>query len=47
MQKPQVGIASVWYEGNPCNIHLLAVAEQAKEFIQARGMAGSASTASA
>ena len=23
MNKPQVGIASVWYEGNPCNMHLL------------------------
>ncbi len=22
MDKPQVGIASVWYEGNPCNMHL-------------------------
>ncbi|MFN7803355.1 MAG: dihydroxy-acid dehydratase, partial [Planctomycetaceae bacterium] len=22
MNKPQVGIASVWYEGNPCNMHL-------------------------
>ena len=26
MNKPQVGIASVWYEGNPCNMHLLEVA---------------------
>ncbi len=23
MGKAQVGIASVWYEGNPCNMHLL------------------------
>ena len=23
MAKPQVGIASVWYEGNSCNMHLL------------------------
>ena len=22
MSKPQVGIASVWWEGNPCNMHL-------------------------
>ncbi len=22
MKKPQVGIASMWYEGNPCNMHL-------------------------
>ena len=27
MSKPQVGIASVWYEGNPCNMHLLQLAE--------------------
>ena len=24
--KPQVGIASVWFEGNPCNMHLLDLA---------------------
>ena len=22
MDKAQVGIASVWFEGNPCNMHL-------------------------
>ena len=22
MNKPQVGIASVWFEGNTCNMHL-------------------------
>ncbi|RJE26781.1 Dihydroxy-acid dehydratase [Aspergillus sclerotialis] len=22
MSKPQVGISSVWFEGNPCNMHL-------------------------
>ena len=26
MHKPQVGIASVWYEGNTCNMHLLDLA---------------------
>src|SRR5689334_22679186 len=31
MNKAQVGIASVWYEGNPCNMHLLMLAEKAKE----------------
>ena len=30
MAKPQVGIASVWFEGNPCNMHLLHLAEKAK-----------------
>ena len=28
MDKPQVGIASVWYEGNPCNMHLLDLADR-------------------
>jgi len=23
MSKPQVGISSIWYEGNSCNMHLL------------------------
>ena len=28
LDKPQVGIASVWFEGNPCNMHLLDLAEK-------------------
>jgi dihydroxy-acid dehydratase len=40
MQKPQVGIASVWYDGNPCNMHLLALAEKVKEGVTAAGMVG-------
>lgn len=31
MGKPQVGIASMWYEGNPCNMHLLRLAEEVKK----------------
>lgn len=30
LDKPQVGISSVWYEGNPCNMHLLDLAEEVK-----------------
>ncbi len=30
MDKPQVGIASVWYEGNPCNMHLNDLAAEVK-----------------
>ena len=26
LDRPQVGIASVWFEGNPCNMHLLDLA---------------------
>jgi dihydroxy-acid dehydratase len=40
MNKPQVGIASVWYEGNPCNMHLLALADKVKEGVVAAGMVG-------
>jgi dihydroxy-acid dehydratase len=40
MNKPQVGIASVWYEGNPCNMHLLGLAEQVKHGVTAAGMVG-------
>jgi dihydroxy-acid dehydratase len=38
--KAQVGIASVWYEGNPCNMHLLALAGAVKEGVQAAGLVG-------
>lgn len=31
MQKAQVGIASVWYQGNPCNMHLLALGDDVKK----------------
>ncbi len=40
MDKPQVGIASVWYEGNTCNMHLLGLAEAVKEGVEAEGMVG-------
>ncbi len=38
--KAQVGIASVWYEGNPCNMHLLDLAEQVKVGVEDAGMVG-------
>jgi dihydroxy-acid dehydratase len=40
MAKPQVGIASVWFEGNPCNMHLLSLAEKVKEGTTAAGLVG-------
>jgi dihydroxy-acid dehydratase len=40
MNKPQVGIASVWFEGNPCNMHLLELAGKAKEGVEAAGLTG-------
>ncbi len=38
MSKAQVGIASVWFEGNPCNMHLLLLSEKVKEGVRAAGM---------
>ena len=40
MNKPQVGIASVWYEGNPCNMHLLELSEHVKQGVTSAGMVG-------
>jgi dihydroxy-acid dehydratase len=40
LNKPQVGIASVWFEGNPCNMHLLNLAARVKEGVSAAGMVG-------
>jgi dihydroxy-acid dehydratase len=40
MDKPEVGIASVWFEGNPCNMHLLSLAEKVKEGVVAAGLVG-------
>lgn len=40
MDKPQVGIASVWYEGNTCNMHLDRLAVKVKQGVEAAGMVG-------
>ncbi len=40
LHKPQVGISSVWYEGNPCNMHLLRLAGRVKEGVAAAGLVG-------
>lgn len=40
MGKAQVGISSVWYEGNPCNMHLLDLAAKVKEGVDAAGLVG-------
>jgi len=37
-RKPQIGISSVWYDGNPCNMHLLEVSEVAKHAAEELGM---------
>ncbi|XP_010527484.1 PREDICTED: dihydroxy-acid dehydratase, chloroplastic-like [Tarenaya hassleriana] len=40
MSKPQIGISSVWYEGNTCNMHLLKLSEAVKEGVEGAGMVG-------
>ena len=40
MDKAQVGISSVWYEGNTCNMHLLELAARVKEGVVAAGLVG-------
>ncbi|MEQ9407884.1 MAG: dihydroxy-acid dehydratase [Fuerstiella sp.] len=40
MNKAQVGISSVWYEGNSCNMHLLGLASKVKEGVDAAGLIG-------
>jgi dihydroxy-acid dehydratase len=40
MEKAQVGIASMWFEGNPCNMHLLQLSERVKEGVAAAGLVG-------
>ena len=38
--KPQVGISSVWWEGNTCNMHLNDLAAVVKEGVHAAGLVG-------
>jgi dihydroxy-acid dehydratase len=40
LKKPQVGICSMWYEGNTCNMHLDHLAAQIKEGVSASGLVG-------
>ena len=40
MDKAQVGIASMWYEGNTCNMHLLDLAAKVKQGVDAAGLLG-------
>src|SRR3954471_24320288 len=40
LEKAQVGISSVWFEGNPCNMHLLDLAQKVKEGVKAAGLVG-------
>jgi len=38
INQPQVGISSVWWTGNPCNMHLLDLSNIVKEGVKKAGM---------
>lgn len=40
LNKAQVGIASMWYEGNTCNMHLNTLAGKVREGVVGAGMVG-------
>ena len=40
LKKPQIGIASMWYEGNTCNMHLDKLAAVVREGVVASGLVG-------
>ena len=40
MKKPQVGIASTWFEGNTCNMHLNGLSKFVKDGVQKHGQVG-------
>ncbi|MCC5829321.1 MAG: dihydroxy-acid dehydratase [Phycisphaeraceae bacterium] len=40
MNKPQIGIASCWYEGNTCNMHLLDLAGEVRRGVVEAGLVG-------
>src|SRR5499426_2424446 len=40
LDKAQVGIASCWFEGNPCNMHLLDLSAEVKQGVTAAGLVG-------
>ncbi|MGV3724315.1 MAG: dihydroxy-acid dehydratase, partial [Actinomycetota bacterium] len=37
LKKPQIGIGAVWYEGNPCNMHLADLGTHVKRGVEAAG----------
>lgn len=38
--KPQIGVGSVWFEGNPCNMHLLRLGTEVKKSVEGAGLVG-------
>ncbi|KAK0563290.1 dihydroxy-acid dehydratase ilv3 [Tilletia horrida] len=40
LQRAMVGIGAIWYEGNPCNAHLLGFADRIKKSVTKAGLTG-------
>ncbi len=40
LNKAQIGICSVWYEGNPCNMHLGGLGDRVKQGVTKAGCVG-------
>ncbi|KAJ6499130.1 dihydroxy-acid/6-phosphogluconate dehydratase [Mycena sanguinolenta] len=40
MDKPQIGISPIWWEGNPCNSHLMDLAKHVKDGCKDEDMVG-------
>jgi dihydroxy-acid dehydratase len=40
MNKAQVGISSIWYSGNPCNMHLMDLNNKVREGVERAGLLG-------
>lgn len=40
MNKAQVGISSVWFNGNPCNMHLMDLNNKVREGVRDQGLIG-------
>ena len=40
MNKAQVGISSVWFNGNPCNMHLLDLNNKVRQGVQDQDLIG-------
>ena len=40
LDKAQVGIAAMWYDGNPCNMHLGRLAEEVRRGVREAGLVG-------
>lgn len=40
LSKPMIGVGSVWYEGNPCNMHTLELGRRIKNSVSKAGLIG-------